>query len=1032
VKRKVIAGVFVVVLSASIAFAAWLAAGTGTANALGASMPTGATPTGLATGSDVTVAWAQSLISGDAVAGYIVKRYDAADDSLETINTACVGEVAGLTCTESSVPDGTWKYTVTPKQGQWLGTESAKSAGVVVTTGGGDTTPPAAPALVGSTPASPSNNQTPNINGTAEADSTITLYTDSSCTSSVAGTGTATSGGSFSISVTAIANTTTTYYGTAKDAANNTSVCSSTSVAYTHDDQAPAAPSLTSTDPASPANNNSPKIIGSAESGSRVRLYRDISCTLEVSTTPAIANASDLASGITVSVTDNTSTTYWAKATDAAGNPSACSDTLSSNSSVTYVEDSAAPAKPLVTSTTPASPANNNSPKVIGSGESGSKIKLYSDASCTTQVATVPATPTAADFAAGLTVSVANDTSTTFYATATDAALNPSDCSTTSVTYVEDSTAPGAPTVSSLSPASPANENNPEVIGTAEAGSTVTLFKGPACSTEVATGSATTFGSTGLTANVADNTTTSFFAKAADASGNVSSCSSTSVTYIEDSANPNVAFTFPTVDGALLRTSTYVAGCSTAADTDFCGSSSDTGSGIQKVEVSIQRSDNKYWDGSAFVTSPNPIMLSTSGIASWRRVFNPVDDSYTLTAVATDNAGNSASATRTFTFDSIANAPTLTSTNPSSPANNNSPKVIGTAESGSTVTLYTDSTCTTSALSGPASAFTSTGLTATVSDNTSTTYWGKITDAAGNTSACSSGIGGSISYVEDSQPPALPTVSSSDPASPSNVNTPKIIGSAEAGSTVTIYTNSACTSSVAGTGSAATFASPGISVNVLANTTTAFFAKATDAAGNQSACSTTSLTYVEDSTTPIADAVSSTNGGGGTAGRIGTNDSVVLTFSEVMKISSIVSGWTGSPNESVTVSLTDGVANNDTMTITTTSSSVAVNLGSVELGSKNFLRTGTSASPTTISFTNSSMALSTPSGPNRSRITIVLGTLTGGGNCPAGSISSTQATCLGTDTGNSKLSWSPSNVAMDLAGNPASSTVKESGNVTQF
>jgi hypothetical protein len=48
-------------------------------------------------------------------------------------------------------------------------------------------------------------------------------------------------------------------------------------------------------------------------------------------------------------------------------------------------------------------------------------------------------------------------------------------------------------------------------------------------------------------------------------------------------------------------------------------------------------------------------------------------------------------------------------------------------------------------------------------------------------------------------------------------------------------------------GSAATFASPGITASVPDNTTTAFRATATDAAGNVSACSG-SFTYVEDST----------------------------------------------------------------------------------------------------------------------------------------------------------------------------------------
>ena len=48
-------------------------------------------------------------------------------------------------------------------------------------------------------------------------------------------------------------------------------------------------------------------------------------------------------------------------------------------------------------------------------------------------------------------------------------------------------------------------------------------------------------------------------------------------------------------------------------------------------------------------------------------------------------------------------------------------------------------------------------------------------------------------------------------------------------------------------GSAARFASPGITASVADNTTTAFRARAVDAAGNVSPCSG-AFTYVEDST----------------------------------------------------------------------------------------------------------------------------------------------------------------------------------------
>ncbi len=57
-----------------------------------------------------------------------------------------------------------------------------------------------------------------------------------------------------------------------------------------------------------------------------------------------------------------------------------------------------------------------------------------------------------------------------------------------------------------------------------------------------------------------------------------------------------------------------------------------------------------------------------------------------------------------------------------------------------------------------------------------------------------------------------------------------------------------CTGAAAASGSAAAFASPGLTVSVGDDSTTTFYATATDAAGNAIGCSTSSITYVEDST----------------------------------------------------------------------------------------------------------------------------------------------------------------------------------------
>ncbi|MEA2466972.1 MAG: hypothetical protein QOJ57_1098 [Thermoleophilaceae bacterium] len=103
-----------------------------------------------------------------------------------------------------------------------------------------------------------------------------------------------------------------------------------------------------------------------------------------------------------------------------------------------------------------------------------------------------------------------------------------------------------------------------------------------------------------------------------------------------------------------------------------------------------------------------------------------------------------------------------------------------------------------------------------------------------------------VRYVDAAAP--TPVLTGSTPASPANENAPKIRGTAASGTTVNLYTNAACSGAPAGTDTAANFPAPGIGVTVADDSTTTFFATATDMANNASACSASSVTYVEDST----------------------------------------------------------------------------------------------------------------------------------------------------------------------------------------
>lgn len=119
---------------AAPAFGAWSAGATGSGAAAARTMPAGNTPSGTAAPGSVTVTWTASTFAGGAaVPGYVVRRFNSVTQAEATVLPACAGIVSGTSCIESSVPIGSWKYTVTPAAGTWRGTQSAQSAAVLVT-----------------------------------------------------------------------------------------------------------------------------------------------------------------------------------------------------------------------------------------------------------------------------------------------------------------------------------------------------------------------------------------------------------------------------------------------------------------------------------------------------------------------------------------------------------------------------------------------------------------------------------------------------------------------------------------------------------------------------------------------------------------------------------------------------------------------------------------------------------------------------------------------------------------------------------
>jgi Tol biopolymer transport system component len=97
---------------------------------------------------------------------------------------------------------------------------------------------------------------------------------------------------------------------------------------------------------------------------------------------------------------------------------------------------------------------------------------------------------------------------------------------------------PSTPVLTGTNPASPGTSTSPGIVGQADPGTAIKLYKTADCSGEVvATGTSAQLGGAGVAATVAAGSTTSFRAAATDVSGDTSACSN-AVSYTQASAPP--------------------------------------------------------------------------------------------------------------------------------------------------------------------------------------------------------------------------------------------------------------------------------------------------------------------------------------------------------------------------------------------------------------------------------------------------------------------------------------------------------------
>ena len=280
--------------------------------------------------------------------------------------------------------------------------------------------------------------------------------------------------------------------------------------------------------------------------------------------------------------------------------------------------------------------------------------------------------------------------------------------------------------------------------GTAEAGTTVTIYSGD---TALGQATADAGGAYTVTVSTLADGSYSLTAKATDASGNTGAASAALAIEVDTAAPlvPTVTANSPSSTGTPV-----ISGVAEASST-----------------VTVYSGDTALGQASA----------DGGGAYSFTPATMLEDGTYSISATATDGAGNTGAASTALSLmvDTVVpGAPVLSVT---TPTNDSTPEMGGTAEAGATVTIYTGGTQLgqTTATGGGVISFEPT----TVRSDGSYTLTATATDGAGNTSPAS----GAVSLVVDTVSPGVPTISVT---SPTNDASPVLTGTAEAGSTVTV------------------------------------------------------------------------------------------------------------------------------------------------------------------------------------------------------------------------------------------------------
>ncbi|MDN8552380.1 Ig-like domain-containing protein [Citrobacter werkmanii] len=766
--------------------------------------------------------------------------------------------------------EGNYDFTVQATNGNGKG---GLSAPVAITV---DLTAPLQPVIVNATDDVPgytgslanaalTNDARPTLNGTGEAGATITIFDNGNAI----GTTTVAQNGSWSFTPGSnLSNSQHVFTARATDSAGNTGAISG-DFTLTIDAQAPTVPTITSVIddnnlpnvsvlPGQVTDDRQPVLNGTGETGATINIFDN---GVLLGTT--VVGAGGAWSWTVDSALTEGSHTLTVSATDPAGNTSAAS------SGWNIVVDVTPPAVPTLTSVVDDQPGltgnlvsgqltNDATPTLNGRGEIGATINIWLDGG-TTPIGTAIVDGTGSwSFTPGTPLTNGNHT---FTLSATDPAGNTSALSG-GFTLNVDATPPVAPVITSIADntapvigvvpnGGSTNETRPTITGTGEAGSTISIYNGASL---VGTALVQANGNWSFTpTNALAAGTWNLTAKATDTAGNTGPASDVRSFTIDTTAPVAPVITTVFDDQGPLTGNLSNGQITDDARPTFSGTSEPNAiirifdNGSLLTEITANSSGN--W--SYTPTQPTAPAMATGN--------------HVITVTAIDAAGNVSPASDSFTFVVDTTAPLLpvitlvtddmppgtgAITNGQS-TNDPTPTFSGTAEAGATITLYENNTVlgTTTVLANGTWSVT----TSTLGSGTHT-ITAVATDAAGNASQPTGGF----TLTVDTSAPATPILTTvvDDVAGGvfgnlnngqiSNDSRPTLNGTAEVGSTVSVYDgNTLLGTTTAGVGGAWSF-TPGTPLSEGSHTLTV---TATDAAGNNSPA-TNSFVIVVDTTAP--------------------------------------------------------------------------------------------------------------------------------------------------------------------------------------